>query len=91
MDWKKDKTYEELYGERKAKELKINLSEKMKEKHKKNRSKVYDKISKSLKGKTFSEEHKKKLSEWQKGRKLSRETKQKQSKSRNLRKKRLEY
>lgn len=57
-DIKKGKTYEDFFGKEKAKEIKRKLSEQTSSRS----QEIFDKISKALKGRVFSEEHKKKLS-----------------------------
>lgn len=76
-DFCRGKTYEEMYGEERAKEL-IELRAKAKRnRHLSEETKK--KIAKSNKGKRHSEEAKKKMSKLRKGRKLSDEDKKKKS------------
>ena len=91
-DWKIGKTYEELYGKERAKEMKEQRSKKTKENHLNGVYKEsHKKTSKSLKGKKFTLEHRKKLSAWQIGKIVSEKTKQKQSEARKLRRESLGY
>lgn len=72
---RKGKSWEEIFGEQKAKKIKNKMPDSYSEERNK-------KISKSLSGKSKSKEHKEKISKSLKGRSLSEETKEKMSKSR---------
>lgn len=66
VDVKKGKTYEEYYGYERAKEIKLKLSKQTSSRS----QEVFDKISKSNKGRVFSKDWRNKLSESKKGIKM---------------------